>query len=305
MNALNKLTNKDLLLELAKRLDEKDSGNNDRQLMQQLLELNKKLQEAETMKSNFISNVTNEIVNPFTSIMGLAKNILSLKPENMDQAKSLASLIEAEAFNLDFQLKNIFAAAKYEAGQLIPEFSMVDIDSVLKNIVNDYLYRAEHKIIDIQIVYDIVSHVKDEDKKYYFITDSDKLKLIISNLLNNSLKYSQSGNKVIIKAKISEDDLCVSIQDFGIGMEKSNLEIIFDRFKRGNLEINSLIRGHGLGLSIVKASLDIVNGTITVKSRPNQGSTFVVTIPKPKDVESSDIFSKDADEFFFNEEEIF
>ncbi|NOZ45781.1 MAG: HAMP domain-containing histidine kinase [Chlorobi bacterium] len=270
--------------------------------MKQLADVNRKLKEAEAIKSNFISNVTNEIVNPFTSILGLSKNILALKGNNLEKAKSMASLIQSEAFDLDFQLKNIFAAAKFEAGQLTPEYSNVDISSLLKSVMEIYQYKADQKQIWIEFSKKIQS---DSEQDLIFITDSEKIKLIVSNLLSNSIKYSNAADKVFIEAIINDNKLVITIKDHGIGIDKKNMEIIFDRFKRANLEINSLIRGHGLGLSVVKASLDILGGTIEVKSKSGQGTQFTLTVPRPEGIRDMDMFAPDSNETFFDNDEIF
>ena len=124
-------------------------------------------------------------------------------------------------------------------------------------------------------------------------------------MLSNSIKYSNATDKVIIDALINEKGLIIKIKDYGIGIDKKNMEIIFDRFKRINLEINSLVQGHGLGLSIVKASLDILGGDIDVKSKPGQGSQFTITVPMPKGIRDLNMFANDSDELFFDSDEIF
>lgn len=294
---LKKASDKELIQELSNRLIKKK----EEQLLEQLADVNKRLQEAEAIKSNFISNVTSEIVNPFTSILGLSKNILALKGNNLEKAKSMASLIQSEAFDLDFQLKNIFAAAKFEAGQLMPEYSNVDISALLKSVIDVFQYKSDQKQIWIQFIEKIKS---DDDEKLIFITDSEKIKLIVSNLLSNSIKYSNATDKVMIDATISENGLVITIKDHGIGIDKKNMEIIFDRFKRVNLEINSLVRGHGLGLSIVKASLDILGGKIELKSKPGQGTQFTLTVPRPEGIRDTDMFTPDSDEIYFDSDEI-
>jgi signal transduction histidine kinase len=90
------------------------------------------------------------------------------------------------------------------------------------------------------------------------------------------------------------------VQDFGQGISQENESIIFDRFKRIDSGINSLNRGHGLGLSVNKAVLDILNGTISFSSRLKEGSTFIVTIPESTELSSG--ISTDANELFFKEE---
>ncbi|MBO4373189.1 MAG: hypothetical protein J5826_09675, partial [Bacteroidales bacterium] len=110
------ITDEILLEELSKRIERyKSALANTSSYNKQLLELNKKLSESESMKSHFISNITKEIINPFASILGLAKSITECADESPEKMKRMAAMIHREAFNLDFQFKNIFAAAEIEA----------------------------------------------------------------------------------------------------------------------------------------------------------------------------------------------
>jgi len=300
---INEVSNEELIREISERLNDKMKNDCDdaNMLVKQLAEVNCKLNEAEAIKSNFISNVTNEIVNPFTSILGLSKNILALQGDNLEKAKSMASLIQSEAFNLDLQLKNIFAAAKFEAGQSFPDYSNVDVNSLINSIISVFEYRAEQKQISIQFDYKV--ETQNVDAQY--VTDPEKLKLIISNLLSNSIKYTNAAKKININSILNDNELVIKIEDEGIGIDEKNMQVIFDRFKRANLEINSLIRGHGLGLSVVKACLDILGGEIKVKSKIGHGTLFTIIIPIPEGIRNTNMFAPDSNEVFFNEDEIF
>lgn len=261
-----------------------------------LVNVNNKLQDAESMKSNFISNICNEIVNPFTSVLALADNVLKVDKESWKSVISMVALIHSEVFHLDFQLKNIFAAAKLEAGENAPEISSVSINSLIKNVIESFKYDARHKNIVIQFQ----SENTNDEKDFFFKTDSEKLNLIISNLLSNAIKFSFNDSKVIIRTSKSFDKLIVEVIDYGQGISADNESVIFDRFKRVDSGINSINRGHGLGLSINKAMLDILEGTISFSSKPKEGSTFIVNIPES--TEDSTGISHDAGEIFFKEE---
>ena len=275
-----------------------------REVTEQLKIVNKKLEESEALKSHFISNVTNEIINPFASIIGLAKNILIIKEEdkNWKKAKNMANLIHSEAFSLDFQLKNIFVAAEIEAGEKQPEISNVDIGQLIKNLIDSFEHEAIKK--ELQINFD--NKIKKEGKAAYcFKTDPEALQVILANLLSNAVKYSNATSEIDIKLWLKNDTIYISVIDYGSGISETNQKIIFDRFKRLDSSINSINRGHGLGLSIVKALLDMLNGEIEIKSQTRQGSTFTITIPEAQPEEDIDSFATDGSEIFFDEDEIF
>lgn len=292
------LSNQELFEELKRRLSESDSCQKllDEQNLQ-MIEMNKKLADAESLKSHFISNITNEIVNPFASILGLSKNIIAAKNANFDKIKSMAELIHSEAFELDFQLKNIFTAARIEAGFARPDIIKTEISQLITSIISTYTYKAEQKQLNVKFTFEVDENIK---KSVFFNTDPEKLKLIISNLLNNSIKYSNAASRIELKGWIENNNLYIAVKDYGIGIEKKDLEIIFDRFKRLDNSIHSHNPGHGLGLSITKALLDTLDGKIDIKSKRNTGSVFTITIPEGE-ANENDGFAIDGNEFIFDD----
>lgn len=293
---ISQLTKDELILELEKKINENN------EISKNLKRTNKNLKESENFKSNFISNITNEIVNPFSSILGLSKNILATKDNDISKIKNMAKLIYSEAFDLNFQLKNIFAAAKTESGEIEPEIINVDINELILSVLNTFKFKANEKMLSIVFNYDNNIELKNNS---FFKTDPDKLKLILSNLLSNSIKYSNAASKIEIKICIKNNNLSIIVDDNGIGIDKKNLELIFDRFKRIDTSISSVNKGHGLGLSVTKAFINILNGEIKVKSKINVGSTFHVSIPESEATNIDGIAVDDNEFFFNNDNEIF
>ena len=290
-------SDKQLLKELKNRLEQRaDIQKKYEELQQEYQAMSKRLKDSEALKSHFISNVTNEIVNPFTSIIGLSKAILSVDKQEWKKIVSMVALIHNEAFNLDFQLKNIFTAAKIEAGEILPNVQKVHIRQLIQSVIDSFTVVPRKMGIEIEFDYEIQLGFGEKD--YYFNTDAEKLKQIISNILNNAVKYSYKDSKVIVKTWIDDDLLFISIQDFGTGISEKNQNIIFERFKRLDTGINSINQGHGLGLSIAKALLDVLEGTIDIKSVKGEGSTFTISIPRLK-VVNTDPFGGDDGGMFF------
>ncbi len=299
---MSRLTDEELIEELRKRIkSNKESLNELQELNKELQVVNKKLEESESLKSHFISNITNEIINPFTSIIGLARHILSVNKEDWKTVISMVALIHSEAFTLDFQLRNIFVAAKIEAGEIYPEILNVDIKTLVNNLLDSFRLEAKKKKLTLEP--EIQADLTDPNNIFYFKTDPEKLKLVLSNLLSNAIKFSFEGQKIVIKIWKNKENLNISVQDFGTGITEENQKKIFDRFKRLDTGINSLNRGHGLGLSINKAILDLFNGTIDIQSKLGEGSTFTISIPESQNDVAG--FSTDGNEFLFEEEEMF
>lgn len=292
------LTDQEFIDILKQKLDENKAARKLTEKLQNELKLvNNKLAESESLKSHFISNITNEIVNPFASVLGLSKNILAAKNTDIDKIKGMAELIHSEAFELDFQLKNIFTAARVEAGEANPEYVKTNINLLISSIIESYKYKAEQKQLNINFSFESSEQL---NKIHYFSTDPEKLKLILSNLLSNSIKFSNAANKIEMHSWIENDKLKISVKDYGIGIDKKNLDNIFDRFKRLDSTINSVTPGHGLGLSVTKAILDLLEGNIEIVSKRGIGSKFTITIPQGMGGNVDD-FAIDGNEFIFGD----
>ena len=223
------LTEEELLEELRNRMLQ--CKNNLRQLQElneELKKANIKLSESEALKSHFLSNVTNEIVNPFASILGLSKAIMEIKDFN--KTRSMAQLIYNEAFNLDFQLKNIFAAAKVEAGQTNVEINNVDISGVINSVIDTYKHKAEQKNLTVNFEY----HVSEEvDNNFIFPTLPD---LIISSVGNVGLIVSFS---TVFTAGTGLFKVFIGSEFVSVSFTFPYLTLISDKFSFFRTFINS------------------------------------------------------------------
>lgn len=256
-------------------------------------ELSGKLTNSEAIKTHFISNVCNEIVNPFASIMGLSRNIVNYGGDDMSRVKNMAEMIYSEAFDLDFQLKNIFAAAHIEAGECEPAYAKIDIVQLVDNVISIYKYKAGQKQLTINFEVDVDAELAESKM---FVTDAEKLQLVLSNVLSNSVKFSNASNKVEVKLSFESESLCIAIKDYGIGINKEKMAMVFNRFERIDKEINSVNQGSGLGLSVAKAYVECLNGTIEVEGGVDCGTIVTVKLPEPSQCPESDL---NDDEFIF------
>jgi signal transduction histidine kinase len=293
---MNKLTDKELIEELKIRMVEKTNA------FEELKMLNQKLEESEKLKSHFISNITNEIVNPFSSIIGLSKSILSVDKENWKKVFSMVAMIHSEAFSLDFQLKNIFAAAAIEAGEMFPETGKVNIPTLIKTVIDSFRIEAKKK----NVSFDLAFYPSQEDENLKsFITDPEKLKLIFSNLVNNAIKFAFDKSTVSVNIKYSENNLILSVMNKGIEITDEQKEFIFDRFRRADPEITSVNRGHGLGLSVIRSLLDFLGGEISFRSNGQMGTVFTISLPEAAGDADSFMTSPDGNELFFDDNQVF
>lgn len=304
-----KLTDDELLQELKARFKTKEQALADYQKMvEELGVVNQKLQDSERLKSQFLSNIRNEINNPFASIMGLSRQMAQVgETPDPERIRNIASLIFSEAFDLNFQLKNIFAAADSEAGEFAVYCSRVSLSDFMQEIISEFATMAE----EYRVKTELIAEIPDTGEDVLFSTDANKLQIILCNLLSNAIKFSNSdiqnpkGDKTIkLVYAVEGEMLKVSVIDEGIGIEAKDQQRIFDSFTQLNDGMTKSYRGHGLGLSVVKAMLDLLEGKISVESQTKSGSIFTVSIPELSDYQSVSISSA-GNEFLFDDGEVF
>ncbi len=289
---MKKLTEKQIIDELSERFEQNRIAVQEQErLMNELEQVNKKLIESESVKSQFLSNIRNEINNPLSSILGLADK-LSEKPGDLEQVKYTSSLIHQEAFSLDFQLRNIFTAAELEAGELQPNFGTVDIASLSKSVVDKF----EHLITRKELVVELEC-----PKDLTFITDAGMLSSIIRNLVSNGIEYNKDKGTLILKMSVkNEKELNINVIDTGVGMNEKDYEIIFDRFVQLETGVTKSHLGHGIGLTVTKAQVELLQGSVHVECIIGEGCSIGISIPI---AEKDDMhtFSDSGNVFFFDD----
>jgi signal transduction histidine kinase len=247
------------------------------ELVKCLSDVNEKLHDSECLKGHFISNVTNEIVNPFTSVLALAENIKQLKDGEISKARHMADLIFDEAFHLDFQLKNIFAAASIEAGKEEIKCSEIDLNDLNRRISQYFKPLLDKK--QIQLLFRISDKSVDKEN-VKFNSDREKLELILKNLVSNSIKFSPEDSVIEVNYFLSAGELRLEVLDHGKGIHPEDRKIIFNRFTQLDEKINSINTGHGLGLSIVQAYTEMLDGQVSLNDNFDTGINVVVSIPE-------------------------
>ena len=291
----------ELIEELRTRLEAKDRAYGElAAVTAKLEELNRKLVESEELKTSFLSNIRNEINNPLTSVLAMSE-LITGGDELPDERtlKSIAALIHKDAFSLNFQLRNVFAAAELEAGEAEPAFTNTDIGSVLNDSISSLARRAFDK--GVRVAFDI----SEELKSAPFRTDAEKLHRIFLNLLANAIEYSRDGGEVMASAWRDSGKLLLTVRDFGAGIDKKDHRVIFERFRQLDSGATKRHGGHGLGLSIVKSSVELLGGTISLESAPEKGALFTVALPEAEQSGAVDFLSEGTEFFDSAESERF
>lgn len=222
----------------------------------------------ETMRQDFVSNVSHEIQSPLTSIRGF---VSLLRSENLSKYKRLhyIDIIETESLRLSKLSDNLLKLSTLDSEYTSFQPKAYSIDKQIKDAILMLEPQWSAKSIDISV----------EDEPVNVVADEELLSQIWINLLNNSIKFTPEGGKICVSISKKEKDVKVTISDNGIGMTTENLTHIFERFYKVDKSRSCGTGGSGLGLSIVKRIVEIHYGSIEVESYPNKGTVFNIKIP--------------------------
>ena len=236
----------------------------------------KEIEELNRAQNRFFSSMSHEIRTPINSILGLNEVILR-QDDASDEIKNDAGAIQGAGKMLLALVNDILDFSRIEAGRMDIVPVQYRLDGLMSEIVNMILLQAKEKGLTFS------AHI-DPDVPSVLIGDEIRIRQIIINLLNNAVKYTESGTvNIEIRSVETGDDrinLIISVSDTGIGIREEVLPILFDAFSRMDREKNRKIEGTGLGLSIVKQLTDLMDGDIKVNSTYGQGTTFTVTLPQ-------------------------
>ena len=225
------------------------------------------------IKDDFIANMSHEIRTPLHVILGFSS--LMEKEKLSDKLSEMVQTLKNAGGQLMMIVNQVLDVAKMEEGKLELDFKPFQLKQVCHILDSSYRKMIEDKGLQ----FEVKTNVQDETT---VIGDQIKLIQILSNLLSNAHKFTPKG-KISLEVKLTEDEADAQIQmtvsDTGIGVEKSKLTSIFERFEQADNNITRNYGGTGLGLSIVKQLVNIMKGKIEVDSTLGQGSKFMVTIP--------------------------
>lgn len=265
-------------------------------LNRELIGVNEKLRQSEEIQSHFLARMRHEINNPLSAIMGLADQAFqqALGPE---QVGSICGRIKAEASYLDFQIRNLFAAADLEAGATVPSVTRVDVASVLRNVMEAFSQEAQAKALKAHL------ECASDPLPLVFATDAGMLRIIAANLLANAIEFSREGQAIHLRAALDHDVLVLEIEDEGLGIREEDRSVIFDRFRQLEEGPTRSHRGQGLGLPVTKALVDLLNGTIDVGGKIGKGAVFTCRLPRFTVLDESTTSSFEGNMFIFENPE--
>lgn len=230
------------------------------------------MRQLENMRKDFVANVSHELKTPLTSIQGFIETLKEGAADEKAIRDKFIDIIDIEAKRLRQLIDDILILSDIEKNNGTTPFTDVDLREVISEIENLMTHIASKKQIDVQ--YDIPDDLS--------LVQGNKvwLKQMLINLIDNGIKYTQESGHVWITVKEKPMVFEIEVRDDGIGIEEEHLERLFERFYRVDKARSKKVGGTGLGLAIVKHIVLSMNGTIKVRSQVNEGTRFIVTLPK-------------------------
>lgn len=239
----------------------------------QLIFEQKRAQESDNLKSAFLANMSHEIRTPMNAIIGFSE-LLDEEYDENDSKGMYIKLIRKNGDALMNLINDIIDISKIEANQLSIKKRSFHLQKFLNEIYLNYSELLESKK-DNKVVLEFNNEI---DESYTCFTDEYRLKQILDNLIGNAVKFTQVG-KIEVKIHLNADSLYFSVSDTGIGIPKEQQQTIFERFIQVEQGANKYYGGTGLGLAISKNLIQLLGGSISLKSEPGKGSTFYFHIP--------------------------
>ncbi len=237
------------------------------------------LKTLEREKSNIISMLAHDMRSSLTGIHGLALRLLT-KWRSMEEERlhEHLQIINRESGKLESLIDDFLEFSRIEVGRLKLNFRAVSLDRELLEIHEVYRTRAAQREIGVEL--------KADEPLPIIEADVNRLRRVLTNLLDNAMKFSGDGSTITITAQETEREIVVSVKDEGCGINQHEIPFIFDLFHRGMSEGKK--EGYGIGLATVKAIVEGHGGRVYVTSNPGSGSIFTVCLPKRRESKSAE-----------------
>lgn len=231
-----------------------------------IIEYRQRIEQSDKMKTNFLSNVSHEIRSPINSIVGFLDLLNEMHDKNNEQANNYIDIIKNNCKNLIKLIDDILDISKIEEGKISINNTNFYVNSIIREI-----YNSNYKFINDNVKFNL--NIDEED--IVIFADEFRFKQVIINLLNNSVKFTKKGNIDIGYIK-NKNNVTFYVKDTGIGIKDEDKDLVFKRYHK--VQYKSKI-GSGLGLTISKDLIKLMNGDMWFESKYGEGTTFYFYLP--------------------------
>jgi signal transduction histidine kinase len=223
------------------------------------------------LRGDFVASVSHELRTPLTSIIGYLELLKDDESESLTPAQqTFLGVVHRSAYRLRGLVGDLLLVAEAEGGALALDLHDVDIGALAEECVEAARPAADAKEIELSLSRGEIGQIQG---------DPDRLAQMMDNLVSNAIKFTPDGGSVAVRTAFENGGALFEVTDTGFGISSVDQAHLFDRFFRARPAVDKAIRGTGLGLTITKAIVDAHKGSITVKSTPGKGSTFLARLP--------------------------
>lgn len=233
-------------------------------------------QKIDRERRNFVSNVSHELRTPLTSIKSYTEALVDGAWENKEIAPGFLKVIETETDRMMRMITDLLNLSRMDQNRLALEKEFINMNELVVHIVNRFemvLQSEPYRDKNYRILTDITQ------RDLWVELDQDKMTQVLDNIINNAIKYSPDGGRIIVRLMETHTDIIVSVSDEGLGISRKDIPHLFDRFYRVDKARSRAMGGSGLGLAIAQEVIQLHGGKIWVNSIENKGSTFFVSLP--------------------------
>ncbi|WP_226579457.1 ATP-binding protein [Halobacillus litoralis] len=227
------------------------------------------------LRKDFIANVSHELRTPISMLQGYSEAIVDDIAESKEEKNELAQIIHDESLRIGRLVNELLDLARMEAGHIQLSIEPIDMETYMHKIIRKFHGIANEK--GVVLTYSINQNLK----TLHF--DPDRIEQVFTNLIDNAIRHSESGGEVLVTVDAGRGEWVASVHDSGLGIAEEDLPFVFERFykadKSRKRESKNYKKGTGLGLAIAKNIVEAHEGSISVHSKINEGTTFTLKIP--------------------------
>lgn len=231
-----------------------------------------KLEKLERVRSEFLANVSHELRTPIFSIQGFIETLIDGAIDDPNVNREFLQKAYEHSERLNTLLNDLIEISRIESGEMRMSFRYFDISGFLDKVVEEMRPKADKKSMRLSSVLG--------SEEILVLGDKERLRQVMSNLIDNSIKYTDEGGDIEVGIRELQDFVRVYVKDNGSGIGKEHLARIFERFYRVDKDRSRSVGGTGLGLAIVKHIIEAHNSKVEVESEPGQGSEFSFLLKK-------------------------